>query len=309
MLFRFLWRQYIDSFVVCFNLVDRGSALYAHASGFDEGTGCDEVQVEQAQQDKVVDEVVDKKPDSESPHSVEDASSREEQPTDSGHPRKVTRPPMMYNDYITSLISSADHVSVYVALMKEDEPTSYKEALQSTKAGNWQYAIEEKIGVMKNADRNVKRFKARLLMKGYAQKLKIDFDEIFLPVAHLITIRVVLAIAAVKPEQIDMRTAFLHGDLKEEIYMSQCEGFVEKGKQDLVCLYGLKRAPRFARNSKGRISTLKTQFVEEFDMKALRVVNQILRIKMLWDRKEEYLAFTKGLCGEGFRRFNIRDQN
>lgn len=81
-------------------------------------------------------------------------------------------------------------------------------------------------------------------MKGYAQKLKINFDEIFLPVAHLITIRVVLAIATVKPEQIDMKTAFLHGDLKEEIYMSQCESFVEKGKQDLVCLYGLKRAPR-----------------------------------------------------------------
>lgn len=61
-----------------------------------------------------------------------------------------------------------------------------------------------------------------------------------------------------------------------------------------------------ARNSKGRISTLKTQFVEEFDMKALRVVNQILRIKMLWEREEEYLAFTKGLCGEDFQRFNIQ---
>ena len=62
-----------------------------------------------------------------------------------------------------------------------------------------------------------KRFKACLVVKGYAQKPKIDFDEIFSPVVHLTTIRIVLVIAAVMDlelEQIDIKIVFLHGDLK-----------------------------------------------------------------------------------------------
>ena len=89
-------------------------------------------------------------------------------------------------------------------------------------------------------------------MKGFQQKKGVDFDEIFAPVVKMTSIRTVLSIAAnmdLEVEQLDVKTTFLHGDLEEEIYMHQQEGFVEKGKENLVCrlrksLYGLKQAPR-----------------------------------------------------------------
>lgn len=89
-------------------------------------------------------------------------------------------------------------------------------------------------------------------MKGFNQRKGIDFDEIFSPVVKMSSIRVVLGLAAslnLEVEQLDVKTAFLHGDLEEEIYMEQPEGFEVKGKEHLVCklkksLYGLKQAPR-----------------------------------------------------------------
>lgn len=96
------------------------------------------------------------------------------------------------------------------------------------------------------------RYKARLVVKGFGQKKGIDFEEIFSPVVKMSSIRVVLGLAAsmnLEIEQLDVKTAFLHGDLEEEIYMEQPEGFTAKGKENLVCrlkksLYGLKQAPR-----------------------------------------------------------------
>ncbi|CAL5331695.1 unnamed protein product [Camellia sinensis] len=96
------------------------------------------------------------------------------------------------------------------------------------------------------------KYKARLVVKGFGQKKGIDFDEIFSPVVKMTSIRVVLGLVAslnLELEQMDVKTAFLHGDLKEEIYMEQPEGFEVKGKENLVCrlkksLYGLKQAPR-----------------------------------------------------------------
>jgi ATP-binding cassette subfamily B (MDR/TAP) protein 1 len=98
----------------------------------------------------------------------------------------------------------------------------------------------------------MERYRARLVVKGYAQKEEIDFNEIFSPVVRLTTIKVVLAMCAIFDlhlEQLDVKTAFLHGELEEEIYMLQPEGFAEIGKENFVCrlnksLYGLKQAPR-----------------------------------------------------------------
>ena len=105
---------------------------------------------------------------------------------------------------------------------------------------------------MKNEADGTKRYKARLVVKGYAQKEGIDFQEIFFPVVKMTSIRVILSMVAVEDlhlEQLDVKTAFLHGDLEEELYMHQPEGFQVKGKEDMVCrlkksLYGLKQAPR-----------------------------------------------------------------
>ena len=103
----------------------------------------------------------------------------------------------------------------------------------------------------KDGDKLVK-YKARLEVKGFSKKQGIDFDEIFSLVVKMSCIQVVLGLVAsldLELEQLDVKTTFLHDDLKEEIYMDQPEGFKVKGKEHMVCklkksLYGLKQAPR-----------------------------------------------------------------
>ena len=103
----------------------------------------------------------------------------------------------------------------------------------------------------KDGDKLVK-YKAWLVVEGFSQKQGIDFDKIFSPIVKISSIRVVLRLVAsldLELQQLDVKIAFLHGDLKEEIYMDQLEGFKVKGKKHMVCklkksLYGLKQTPR-----------------------------------------------------------------
>ena len=76
------------------------------------------------------------------------------------------------------------------------------------------------------------------MVKGFGQKQWIDFDEIFSPVVKMCSIRIVLGLVAsldLELEQFDVKIDFLDGDLKEEIYMDQPEGFKVKGKEHMVC--------------------------------------------------------------------------
>ncbi|GJX17458.1 retrovirus-related pol polyprotein from transposon TNT 1-94 [Tanacetum coccineum] len=99
---------------------------------------------------------------------------------------------------------------------------------------------------------DVLKNKARLVAKGYRQEEGIDFEESFAPVARIEAIRIFIANAASKNMaiyQMDVKTAFLNGELKEEIYVSQLEGFVDPDHPTHVyrlkkALYGLKQAPR-----------------------------------------------------------------
>jgi hypothetical protein len=102
-----------------------------------------------------------------------------------------------------------------------------------------------------NEQGQVFRNKERLVCKGYAQIEGLDFDETFAPVAILETIRIFLAYAChkrFKVYQMDVNSSFLNGDLNEEVYMEQTEGFKLSDNSNLVCklkkdLYGLKQAP------------------------------------------------------------------
>nr|GEU94492.1 zinc finger, CCHC-type [Tanacetum cinerariifolium] len=160
-------------------------------------------------------------------------------------------------------------------LLAEDEPKNYKEAssdqkwieamkveLDSINRNNtWELATLPKehkaIGLKwvfktkKDANENIIKHKARLVEKGYIQEHGIDFEEVFAPVARMETIRLLLAIAANNKWEVhhlDVKSAFLHGDLKEEVYVTQPEGFVKKQDQGKVyrlikALYGLRQSP------------------------------------------------------------------
>nr|GEU89583.1 retrovirus-related Pol polyprotein from transposon TNT 1-94 [Tanacetum cinerariifolium] len=96
-------------------------------------------------------------------------------------------------------------------------------------------------------EKTVIRNKSRLVVRGYRQEKGIDFEESFAPVARMEAIRIFLAYATHKSFtvfQMDVKTKFLHGTLKEDVYVYQPEGFVDADYPIYEALYGLKQAPR-----------------------------------------------------------------
>ena len=167
----------------------------------------------------------------------------------------------------------------HVLLTDEGEPESFEEAKNNTHSRKWLSAMEEEMDSLhenhtyelielprgKKALRNKwvfklkpgdggnpPRYKARIVVKGFQQKKGVDFDKIFAPFMKMTSIRTMLSITSnmdLEVEQLDVKITFLHGDLEEEIYIHQLKGFVEKGKENLVCrlrktLYGLNQAPQ-----------------------------------------------------------------
>uniref|UniRef100_A0A8I6Y7V3 Integrase catalytic domain-containing protein n=1 Tax=Hordeum vulgare subsp. vulgare TaxID=112509 RepID=A0A8I6Y7V3_HORVV len=110
----------------------------------------------------------------------------------------------------------------------------------------WVYKLK------KDENGNVVKHKACLVAKGYVQRAGVDFEEVFAPVARLESVRLILALAAHqgwRVHHMDVKSAFLNGDLEEVVYVSQPPGFIAEGREREVyklhkALYGLRQAPR-----------------------------------------------------------------
>ena len=199
-------------------------------------------------------------------------------------PRRSERqrqPPVRfgYEEYADTM--TAEHQVHHVAynICQITEPITMEEALKSEYSKEWKVAAdseykslienetwdlvelpdgEKPIGCkwvfkLKHAsDGTVERFKGRLVAKGFAQTYGIDYFETYSPVVRFSSIRALIAFAVQNDmliHQMDVVTAFLNGDLHEDIYMQQPDGYVQPGSEHLVCklkksLYGLKQAPR-----------------------------------------------------------------
>ena len=145
------------------------------------------------------------------------------------------------------------------------EPQTVEEARSSSDAQMWQQAMAEEMSNLyqnrtwelrelpsgrlaikcewifkkkTQSDGTLDRLKARLVVKGCSQQEGVDYEETFAPVMKFATFRMLLSRAAMEDmevHQVDVKTAFLHGDLDQEIFMHQPDGFKEKGKEHLVC--------------------------------------------------------------------------
>ncbi|GJZ84557.1 retrotransposon protein, putative, ty1-copia subclass [Tanacetum coccineum] len=167
----------------------------------------------------------------------------------------------------------------FAAAEEEDthEPLTYQEAVACEDSSKWKAAMEEEMDSLrknktwelvdppagqklvsckwlfkiKEGIEGVQkpRYKARLVARGFTQRAGIDYNEVFSPVVRHTSIRVILSLTACKDyelEQLDVKTAFLHGNLEEVIYMRQPPGYEQGNKVCLLkkSLYGLKQSPR-----------------------------------------------------------------
>ncbi|TPX54120.1 DNA-directed DNA polymerase [Powellomyces hirtus] len=156
-----------------------------------------------------------------------------------------------------------------------DEPVTYQEAVNSPYAKEWKQAIDAELSshrtnktwdtdtmqtppgthlvdskwvfkVKRNADGSIKKFKARLVARGFTQREGIDFNETYAPVVKFNTLRALLALAAkldLHVHQMDVITAFLNGDLDVEIWMRLPAGVADNVVKLRRSLYGLKQSP------------------------------------------------------------------
>ncbi|KAL6333744.1 hypothetical protein AAG906_028930 [Vitis piasezkii] len=167
----------------------------------------------------------------------------------------------------------------FLTYLLENDPQTFKEAMSSPEASYWKEAINSEIeSILQNhtwelvalppgtktlgckwifkkkmkADGSIDKYKARLVAKGYKQREGLDYFDTYSPVSRITSIRMLIAIAAINNleiHQMDVKTTFLNGELDEEIYMDQPEGFIAPGQERKVCklvksLYGLKQAPK-----------------------------------------------------------------
>ena len=192
------------------------------------------------------------------------------------HPRRSTRARHPVDRWISYNTFTLDFQLFMTSLHKQTEPKCYSQASQNSR---WIEAMNEEMEALnecqtwevvprprdKNVvgskwvykikykpDGSIDRYKARLVARGFTQQHGEDYDETFSPVVKMSTIRVILSLAVTfgwSLHQLDVKNAFLHGFLKEDVYMEQPPGYATNDSNLWVCklhksLYGLKQASR-----------------------------------------------------------------
>jgi transposase InsO family protein len=190
--------------------------------------------------------------------------------------QRSRRRPAWRDDYTSGEELSDEDTLAHFALFAGCDPISFDEAIKSSR---WRKAMDAEIEAIErnntwelvelpegektvgvkwiyktkvNEKGEIDKFKARLVAKGYTQKYGVDFSEVFAPVARHDTIRMVISLASLNKWtifQLDVKSAFLHGELVEQVFVEQPPGYVKKGSKHMVyklkkALYGLKQAPR-----------------------------------------------------------------
>ena len=150
-------------------------------------------------------------------------------------------------------VKSKDEEKWRVAIQKEMDSLAENETWELVPLPHGRKAVGCKwVFKIKTTPKGEERYKARLVAKGYSQIEGIDYEETYAPVIKFQSLRILLAVAneeGMDVHQMDVTTAFLYGELQEEIFMKQAEGQVKPGQEHLVCklkrsLYGLKQSPR-----------------------------------------------------------------
>jgi hypothetical protein len=171
--------------------------------------------------------------------------------------------PLLFDDEVSHLVSGEEPASFTEAEREDcwrramlDELQSIDDndtwTLTTLPAGHRAIGLKWIYKVKKDELGNIVKHKARLVAKGYVQRAGVDFEEVFAPVARLESVCLILVLAAHRGWEVhhmDVKSAFLNGELDEVVYVSQPSGFAAQGRERDVyklhkALYGLRQAPR-----------------------------------------------------------------
>uniref|UniRef100_A0A2N9I753 Integrase catalytic domain-containing protein n=1 Tax=Fagus sylvatica TaxID=28930 RepID=A0A2N9I753_FAGSY len=210
------------------------------------------------------------------------------------NPVNTTAPEPRRSHRVSTLPSHLRDFHCFSAFATLHEPHTFREASSDPL---WQQAMKEELDALLKTDGTVDRYKARLVAKGFTQEYGIDYEETFAPVARLSSVRTLIAVSTSRHWplfQMDVKNAFLNGELTEEVYMQLPPGFSQPpGFSPKVCrlrraLYGLKQAPRA-----WSIQDLKRFLGQHFEMKDLGLLSYFLGLEVSSSSDSYYLTQAK----------------